>query len=202
MMQDLTPELGKKLGTNAPPKGAIVSQVQPGSPADKAGVKPGDVIVDVDSKPVDGSKAVQRTVLGKSIGQKVGVALWRDGKTMTVNANLAELPGEEKLVAHAGERASPKTKLGIGLQPITPELAKQLGVERTTKGAVVTSVREGSPAQEAGVQEGDIIIEVDRKPVASPDDAAHLLTSDQAGGHLLRIKRHDGALFVVVPPAQ
>jgi serine protease Do len=200
MMQDLTPELGKRLGGNAPSKGAIVSQVQPGSPADKAGVKPGDVIVDVDHTPVDGSKAVQRTVLGKSIGQKIGVAVWRDGKTMTVNANLAELPGEEeKQASRGGEKSSPKAKLGIGLQPLTPELAQRLGVDRVTKGAVVTSVRDGSPAQEAGVQEGDIILEVDRKPVASPDDAARLLSGDQAGGHLLRIKRRDGALFVILP---
>jgi serine protease Do len=201
VMQDMNPELSKKLGRGAPEKGALVGQVQPGSPADKAGIKPGDILVDIDKTPVSGSKSVQRTVLGKSIGQKVNIGVWRDGKTMNIATSLAELPGEEKLAMQKGGANSPKTKLGLGLQSLTPDLTERLGVPKGQKGAVVTSVREGSPAQEAGVQEGDIILEVDRKPIANADDAARLLQSEQAGGHLLRIKRRDGALFIVLNPS-
>ena len=200
IMQDMTPELAKKIGNHAPEKGAIVGQVQPGSPAEKAGVKANDVIIDIDKSAVTGSKSVQRTVLGKNIGQKVNLGVWRDGKKLELSTNLAELPGEEKLVAK-NDKSSPKAKLGLGLQSLTPDLSERLGVSKGQKGAVVTSVRDGSPAQEAGVQEGDIILEVDRRPVNTADDAAKLLQQDQAGGHLLRIKRREGALFIVVNPS-
>jgi serine protease Do len=200
-MQEMTPELAKRIGQGAPDKGALVSQVQPGSPADKAGIKPGDVITGIDKQPVNSSKSVQRTVLTKNIGQKVNIDFWRDGKNTSAATTLAELPGEEQKIARGGEKGSPKAKLGIGLQSLTPDISERLGVAKGQKGAVVTSVRDGSPAQEAGVQEGDVIVEVDRKPVAGADDAVKLLQQEQAGGHLLRIKRHDGALFIVVNPS-
>jgi serine protease Do len=203
MMQDITPELRKSLGQGAPEKGALVGQVQPGSPAEKAGIKPRDVITEIDKTPVTGSKSVQRTVLGKSIGQKVNVNVWRDGKSQVLGTTLAELPGEERqaMRPNEGEGASPKAKLGLGLRSLTPELTERLGVPRDQKGAVVTSVRDGSPAQEAGVQTGDIILEIDRKPVSTADDAVKVLQQDPSGGHLLRIRRRDGALFIVVNPS-
>jgi serine protease Do len=201
VMQEMTPELSKRIGQGAPEKGALVSQVSPGSPADKAGIKPGDVITGIDKQATNGSKAVQRTVLTKNIGQKVNIDYWRDGKNGSVGTTLAEMPGEEQKIAHNGDKSSPKAKLGLGLQSLTPDLNERLGVGKGQKGAVVTSVRDGSPAQEAGVQEGDVIVEVDRKPVSTADDAVKLLQADQSGGHLLRIKRRDGALFIVVNPS-
>src|SRR5262249_34923776 len=103
LMQDVTPELSKTLG-KAPEKGALVGEVQPGSPADKAGIKPGDVVLSVDGTPVEGSKAVQRTVLSKRIGQQVNLEIWRDGKKQTIAATTAELPGDER-EAHGGGNA-------------------------------------------------------------------------------------------------
>jgi serine protease Do len=197
-MQDVTPEMAKGLGGKAPEKGALVSQVQPGSPAEKAGVKPGDVIERVDGQPVDGSKSVQKTVLSKKIGQKIDLELWRDGKSMKLSPTATELPGEEKQAANEGKSA-PKVKLGLGLQSMSPAIAERLGVDPHTRGAVVTSVREGSPAQDAGLREGDLIVEVDRHAVSSSEDAVKLLSSDRAGGHLVRMRRGDAALFVVIP---
>jgi len=202
LMQDLTPELSKSMG-KAPEKGALVSNIQPGSPADKAGVKAGDVIVSVDGKPVDGSKAVQRTVLTKKIGQKIDVAVWRDGKQVTLAATTSELPddtgGGKGGPAGGRDKESPKAKLGIALQSLTPDLAEQLGVGRGLKGAVITSVREGSPAQEAGLRQGDVVVEVDRRPVANADDAVKALQGQRTGGHLVRIQRGEGALYVTLP---
>jgi serine protease Do len=197
-MQDVNDEIQKGLGAKAPAKGALVSQVTPGTPADKAGVKPGDVITSVDGQPVDGSKAVQRNVLNHKIGQKLELGVWRDGKDMKMSATTAELPGDKGEVAQ-GPGGSPKAKLGIGLQSLTPELAERLGVGKGVKGAVVSSVREGSPAQEAGIQEGDVILEVDRKAVSSADEAVHLLTTQRSGGHLVRIQRGENAIFRVIP---
>jgi serine protease Do len=204
-MQDLTPEVAKSLGKNAPEKGALVAQVEPGSPAEKAGAKPGDVIVAVNGQDVKASKDVQRNILNGKIGQKVDLTVWRDGQTVHLAPTTQELPGEDKLASRSGEgggdRSAPKQKLGIGLASMTPGLAERIGVDPRVKGAVVTSVREGSPAQEAGLHEGDVVVEVDRKPVSSADDAVKALSNDRAGGHLLRVRRGDAAMFVVVPQA-
>ncbi len=199
LMQPVTPELQKNLGKNAPEKGALVSQVQAGSPADKAGVKPSDVITDVDGKSVDGPKAVQRDVLGKKIGQKVDLAIWRDGKNQHVMPTTAELPGETDSAQAPGKAGSPKAKLGLQLQPLTPEIARELGVEGKSSGVVISGVRPNTPAAEAGVQAGDLLLEVDRHPIRSVEEAQKILTAPKEGGYLLRIKRGDGALYLVVP---
>ena len=205
-MQDVTPEVAKSLGKNAPEKGAIVASVEPGSPADKAGARPGDVITAVNGKPTDGSKNVQLTILGTKVGQRVEVTAWRDGQTVHLTPTTAELPGDEKQasreVGGGGEHGNAqKAKLGLGLSSMTPMLAERIGVDPKVKGAVITSVRDGSPAQEAGLQQGDVIIEVDRKPVQTADDAVKTLANDRAGGHLVRVRRGDAALFVVIPAA-
>ena len=197
LMQDVDDEIRKSLGSTAPDKGALVSQVESNSPAEKAGIKPGDVITAIDGAAVDGSKTMQRDVLGKSIGQRVDLTVWRDGKTTHIQATTGELPVDEKLASREGARSSAK-KLGLGLQTLTPGLADRFGVDAKTKGAVVTSVEPGSPADGAGVRSGDVLLEVDRKPVASADDAAHALATERAGGHLLRLERGDTALFVVI----
>ncbi len=200
LMQDLTPELAATLGNGAPTRGAMVGNVEKGSPASGAGIQSGDVIVKVDGVPVDGSKAVQRVVIGKPIGQKIPFEVWRGGKSLTLTATSAEHPGD-KVAANAGGsdgNGGPGGKLGIELQTLTPELAQRLRVEGI-KGAVVAGVEEGSPAQEAGLREGDVIVEVDRAPVSNADDAVRALKAARPGGHLLRVRRGDGALFVPLP---
>ncbi len=200
-MQDLTAEMGKTLGATAPEHGAIVGQVQNGSPAEKAGVHAGDVIIKVDGQSVDGSKAVQRTILGKGIGQKVDLALWRDGKEQHIATTTAELPGEAGETQHAANDVAGRGRLGLGLQSVTPNIAERLELPRGLRGAVVAQVRPGSPAEEAGLHEGDVIVEVDRRAIASADEATKALAQDRAGGHLLRIQRKEGSMYVVVQPA-
>jgi len=202
-MQDVTPEMARGLGKNAPEKGALVASVDSGTPAEKAGAKPGDVITQINGKAIEGSKDVQRAIYAGHIGQKVDLTLWRDGQTVHITPTTAEMPGDKMASREGagGEHGNAKAKLGLGLQSMTPGLAERIGVDPKTKGAVITAVRDGSPAQEAGLQQGDVIVEVDRKPVASADDAVKTLSNDRAGGHLLRVRRGDAALFVVVPTA-
>jgi serine protease Do len=200
MMQDLAPEMAKALGDKAPERGAIVGQVQPGSPADRAGVKAGDVIVKVDGASVDGSRAVQRTILTKQIGQKVELAVWRDGHEQKLATTTAELPGEPGETRRAAAEGAQRGRLGLGLQNLTPQISQQLELPRGMRGAVIANVRPGSPADEAGVREGDVLVEVDRRPVTSAEDATKLLGQDRSSGHLLRIQRKDSALYLVIQP--
>jgi serine protease Do len=196
-MQDVEP-YAKSLGKGAPEKGALVAEVKPGTPADKAGIKPGDVIERVDGKAMDGSSAVQREILGKRIGQKIDLQVWRDGKESHLALTTTELPTDKEGARAQGEHGAPKAKLGLGLQTLTPELAERMGVSRSTKGAVISQVRQGSPAQEAGLREGDIVVEVDRKPVTNAEEATKLLSADRPGGHLMRVQRGDSAIFIVI----
>jgi serine protease Do len=204
-MQPVTPEVAKGLGNGAPSSGALVAQVEPGSPADKAGAKPGDVITTVAGKAMKDPADVQRTIFSGKVGNKVDVTVWRDGKTVHLWPTTAEFPGDDKMASREGggehNGNAQKAKLGLGLSSMTPMLAERIGVDPKVKGAVITSVRDGSPAQEAGLQQGDVIVEVDRKPVASADDAVKTLGSNRAGGHLVRVRRGDAALFVVIPQA-
>ncbi|MCA1665316.1 MAG: trypsin-like peptidase domain-containing protein, partial [Myxococcales bacterium] len=157
-MQPVTPEVAKGLGKNAPESGALVAQIEPGSPADKAGAKPGDVITTVGGKAVKDPADVQRAIVfSGTVGQKVDLTVWRDGQTVHVSPTTAELPGDDKVASRdggeGGERGNAqKAKLGLGLSSMTPMLAQRIGVDPKVKGAVITSVRDGSPAQEAGLQ--------------------------------------------------
>ncbi len=148
LMQDVTPELSAGLGAGAPQKGALVGQVEPTSPAAKAGVQPGDVITSVDGQSVDGSKAVQKAVLSKKVDDRVALKVWRSGKEIALSATAIEHPGDagEKKADGAGDATGGKGRLGLELQTLTPPLAERLGVGEGARGAVVTGVREGAPA--------------------------------------------------------
>jgi serine protease Do len=199
-MQNLSPELAAGLGPNAPQKGALVGKVEPGSPAGRAGVQAGDVIVTVDGREAGSSLAVQKAVLQKKLGDKVTLGVWRGGSNVQLVATTAELPGDgmHKLAGNDAEGGKPK--IGVELQSLTPQIAEQLGVKEK-HGAVVSSVLPNSAAAEAGIQQGDVIVEVDRRPIVSAEEATNVLRAPRQGGHLLRILRGDGALFMVVPAA-
>jgi serine protease Do len=195
-MQTMTPELRKALGDNPPENGALVSQVQKGSPAEAAGVRAGDVVVSIDGKTMRDSREVQQAVLAHEVGQKLDVKVWRNGKEMSLKVTTAELPGER---ATPKQVADPRGgKLGLALDSLTPDLSERLGLGRGTKGAVVKSVRPGSAAAEAGLREGDAILEIDRAPVTSAEDAAQRLASARPAGHLVQVRRGDASVFIVL----
>lgn len=195
-IQEITPELGKSLGLKEN-KGALVAQVVSGSPAEKAGIEQGDVIVAFDGKEIGDSKDLPRTVASTPVGKTVRVTVWRDGKLMDRQVKLGEL--EEKGVEAAGK--SPATKsLGIAVQNVTPELAKGAGLKNES-GVLVIRVEPGSPAAEARIREGDVISQVDRKPVKDVDDFAKKIeTAKGQESVLLLIHRGQMNLFAAVKP--
>jgi serine protease Do len=196
--QAITPELHDAIGKDAPAEGALVTQVQPGSPAEQAGVRAGDVVLEVDKEPIDDSRDLQSTVLAKRVGEKLQLTVWRDGKKQHIDVVTRELPSEPERPEQP-RGLTPQSDLGLALTPLTPPLAERLRLDPATKGVVISQLRPGGPAAESGLRVGDVIVELDGKPVTTAEDAAKRLGTNRKGGHLARVLRGNGALFAVIP---
>ncbi len=195
-IQEMTPELAKSFGLKEK-KGALVAQVFPGSQAEKAGIEQGDVIVEFNGRQIVDSKDLPRIVASTSVGESVTVKVWRNGKVIDRQVKLGEMAGKE---AQVSQSPSPHKSLGIAVQNVTPEIARSMGLKKAT-GVVVARVEPGSPADDAGIQRGDVIQEVNRKPVKDAEDFVHKV--EKAGGKesiLLFIQRGQNNLFAAVVP--
>jgi len=193
-IQEMTPELAKSFGLKDG-KGALVAQVLPGSPAEKAGIEQGDVIVEFDGKAVAESKDLPQIVASTPVGKSVNVKLWRGGKALDREVKVSEM--EENVAVN---KSPARKTLGISVQNVTPEMARRLRL-KAESGVVVTQVESGSPAADAGIQSGDIIREVNRKPVKDADDLLQKIeqAKDQ-NSILLLVQRGQNNLFAAVTP--
>lgn len=192
-IQDVTPELAKTLGLGTA-RGALVSQVLPNEPAERAGIKQGDVIIHYDGKDIENSKDLPRIVAATPIGKEVSVKVLRDGKELTLKAKIGEMEEE----ATAGIKSPDHPALGVSVQNLTPQIARELGVKQTA-GVVVSSVDSGSPAEEAGIQTGDVILSVNRKNVKNVREfSAEIGKAKKGDSILLLVQRGQGALFIAV----
>jgi serine protease Do len=194
-VKDLDDAQKTKLGKAVPPAGAVVTELTPGGPAGKAGMRPGDVITDVNERKIAGAGDVVDYVSNQTIGSRVLLRYVRDGRQAQTQVALGELPDEDARQSADGQEPG-QGKIGMALQTLTPDVAASLGMERGTKGAVVTDVLAGSPAERAGLRPGDAIVEVDRRPVSSADEAIAALRAGQRNGHLLRVRGANGPRFV------
>ncbi len=193
VIQRVTPELAK--GFNLPEdKGALIADVMKGSPAEKAGLKRGDVVVEFNGTVIKEVNDLTKRVAASAIGSEARVTVIRDGKRVMVPVALGEMPAEPREAkAEPAER-----RLGMSLQELTPELARQLELKEQT-GVVVTDVEQDSPAARAGIEQGDIIQEVNRQRVASVKDFEAAL-SKSAGNDpvLVLVKRDEGAFYLPI----
>jgi serine protease Do len=195
-LQPLTPELAQSFGVKDT-KGALVAEVMPDSPAARAGLKSGDVITELNGKKIDDHSALARAVGLAKPGETGRLGIVRDRQQTTVEVKLGEAPAEQA-AATRGEGGT-ASGLGLAVQPITPEIARQLELKDAT-GVVVTRVDPQGAAAEAGLQRGDVIVEIDRKPVKSLEDFEKL-TANAAGKRLLmRVQRGGSALYVAMAP--
>jgi serine protease Do len=194
-VKDLDDGQKTKLGNALPSAGAYVAELTPGGPAGKAGMRPGDVITEVNERKIAGAGDVVDYVSNQTIGARVLLHYVRDGRPAQTQVALGELPDED--ARQSAEGPGP-AKIGMALQTLTPDVADSLGLERGTKGAVVTDVLPGSPAERAGLRPGDAIVEVDRRPVSSADEAVAVLQAGQRNGHLLRVRGANGTRFVSI----
>jgi serine protease Do len=162
-IQDLNPELAQYYGIKDQ-KGVLVTQIFPGDPADKAGIKVKDVIIAVDGKPVGTSRELSSAVAGMAVGKEVPVRILRDGKEQSVKVQLTERKDAEP----TAKATTPETdELGIRAVDLTPDVARRFGIDENEKGVLVAAVKTGSKADQAGLQQGDIVKEVNRAAVQS-----------------------------------
>ncbi len=193
-IQEVTSELAESFGLQEK-KGALVSQVFEDGPAEKAGIEQGDIILEFDGKEINDSGDLPRIVASTPAGKTVTIRLFRDGEVITRDATVGEM--EEKTEV---AKASPKKTLGISVQDMTPEIAKALGLGGET-GVVVTHVEPGSPAARADIHRGDVIQEVNRKPVKDAHEFSR--TIEEAKGQesvLFLLRRGESNLFAAVSP--
>jgi serine protease Do len=194
-IQPVTPDLAKSFGVNEP-NGALVSSVVDGSPAQRAGLHQGDVIVRYDNRAVGRASDLPRAVAETPVGRDVPIEVVRDGKHQTLNVKVARLEDKEEQAA-AAEPAS--AKLGIAARSLTPALAQEMGVD-ASRGVLVEDVEEGGRAQRAGLTRGDVIVEVDHQPVSGVDALQAALKRHPAGKPVLMLVRREGqSLYLAVP---
>jgi len=193
-LQNLTPELAKALNVPAT-SGAVINNVNRGSPGDKAGLKQDDVVVTLDGKKVESSSALSRTVALRPPGSSVTLGVYRAGKLQEVKVTLTSRPADLDKVGQLGPRDGERTprddsnrqRIGLTLQTIDPRTAEANGLP--SKGAVITDVQPGSPADQAQLAPGMVVIEAGGKKIASADELSRILRDSKPGSTvLLRVR--------------
>lgn len=209
-IQQLTDEMAESLGLPED-RGEIVSRVEPGEAAARAGIQQGDVIIEVDGQEVTPDRTLSYIVANLDVGATVPVILVRDGERMRVNVTIGERPSERELLERIqpdddeedfdepqkGEETDESSQatldaIGIGFQPLTPAIARQLGLPASLRGLVVTQVDPSSDAAQRGVRRGDVVLSINRRPTREPSAAAAIVAEAQRarrGSVLLLIQR-------------
>jgi serine protease Do len=192
-VQKITPEIANSLGVKES-GGALVADVVKGSPAEKAGIKTGDVIIEFDRKEIKDSSDLPPVVARVKPGTTVQLKVLREGKQVSLPLTVGELKDNE-IVA-----SSPDNDMGLTVQPVTPDIAQSLGLERA-EGLVVASVKPGSAAEEAGLRSGDVITQINRRPVKSLAEYNREIARNEKGKAVLfLVRRGQSSLFLALKP--
>jgi serine protease Do len=197
MIQKVTPDIAESLGLPEA-KGALVADVVKDGPAEAAGIKQGDVIIEYDGKPVGDSAELPLLVARTAVGKTVKLKVIRGKETETLSVKVQELKEEEATQAAGGTAED----FGLTVQTLTPEIAENLGIERTLKGVVVTQVDPGGPGADAGLRRGDVILEVNRQGVKDVDAYRKALKAAGKGKSVLfLVRRGDNTIFLALKPS-
>jgi len=204
-IQNLTEETAKQF--NAKDRsGVLVSDVKKGSSAEKAGMKRGDIITAINGEKTEDSNVLRNKVAGTLPGTEIKLTVVREGKEMELTATLDEFKVADSKNTGPGSGddengASPQNqsgKLGLSLEPVTPKIAKQLGLDSDSEGLVVTNVDQDGPAAEAGIARGDVILEINRKPVNSFADVKSAIDGAGDAPILLLISRRGQTIYLTL----
>jgi len=215
VMQDVTADIAAALDIPKD-KGTLISRVEPDGAAAKAGIQQGDVIVGVDGKEVNPDQTLGYLVANLKPGSRVPFDLVREGRKQTVTVTVGTRPDEDQLAARASGGFDPNdsdsqpdaqpealaaASLGVAVTPLTPQIARNIGVDPASKGVVIVTVDPSSDAAGKGLQRGDVIMSVNRQPVLSGGDIAKVVTASKTAGRkqvLLYVQRRDIGRFIPV----
>jgi serine protease Do len=183
-------------------KGVLIGNVEEGSPAAKAGIERGDILLAMNGEPITDLGQFRIKIGMLPPGTEVRFMVFRNGREFPSNVKLTEMPKEESGSSPAAPAPQPPASVleGISVSELTPQLAGDLGVARSTRGVVVTKVASDSPADDAGLEKGDVIMEVNRKPVATMSDFAKALHAAGNKPVLLLIDRQGTTMYITVKP--
>jgi serine protease Do len=199
-ISDLTPDNAKFFDMKKA-EGALVADVQPDAPGAKAGLRTGDVITEMDGKPVADAGELQMRVAQKRPGDTIHLQVVRDSKPTTIAVTLETLNGDKGTEVASSEHG--KGRWGLSLSDLTPDVRDEVQAKPSVHGAVVEEVKPGSPADNAGLQRGDVIMEVNRHAVKSAADVVDQLSSVPAGQDaLVLVWSQGGSTFRVLHPSQ
>jgi Do/DeqQ family serine protease len=204
VVQPVTEDIAASLKLNNA-KGVIVSQVQPGSAADRAGLKRGDVILALNGDLVSDSNSFRNDIAGTPPGRTVTLRIFRDGSEQELRPTLGEFVPEERPSRPAEESspqpgASENGRLGLAVQPLTPALAREFGISADTQGLVVVDLDPFGPAAEAGIQRGDVIEQVNQQPIRSVADLMAAVERSGKNPLLLLVNHRGTTIFVTIRP--
>jgi len=190
-IQSVTQELADSFGLKKP-QGALVAAVEPKSPADKAGIKTGDIIMGVDGRDIENSIELPRVIGELRPGTQVKLKIWRQGETKELAASLGEIPAEKVAKADTGGSKTKPSKLGVAVRPLTEEERGQIASD----GGLLVERADG-PAARAGVQAGDVILAFNNQPVKSVDQLRRLVDRSK-GAVALLIQREGNKIYVPI----
>lgn len=208
-IQSVTDEIAESLGLTKA-QGALVASVSADGPAEKGGIKPGDIILEFNGQEINAMRGLPRVVAESDVGQKSQVVVWRDDKRKTLDVQLGELEKAEEeglldVAAPNPAMVSPKGQkiddLSISVAPISPSLREQYGISDAASGVVITNVQTASAAYEKGLREGELITEVDQETVSTPDEVkakVEAAKADKKKSVLLLIERDGDMRFVAI----
>jgi serine protease Do len=196
--QGLTTELARQF-KSPDTSGALLGQVEPDSPADKAGLKQGDVIRKINGQTIEGADNLRSMIAGTNPGTAITLGVLRDGKPMDVKVTLGEQPASMAGASGHPGKASEGALRGITVQNLTPDVREQLGLQPNIRGVVISELDPSSPAAQAGLQPGDLIESVNRHAVNTVADFDRLAAGAK-GEVLLRVNRGGISQFVGISP--
>jgi Do/DeqQ family serine protease len=182
-------------------RGAIITSVQPGGPAERAGIQRGDVVTSINNQPVVDHNSLRNQIAGMTPGSTANVSVVRNGREQNMQVALTELPDRQRPETEessSGNGAGTDDRFGLSLQPLTAEMASRYGLEADDQGLIVTRVDPASNAATAGIRQGDLIQEVNRQPVRSIVGFTTAMRASGSRPALILIKRRNNVIFLTL----